>query len=51
MPSLPASVDTMIWKSPAMNAASIAALFLTIEAVIADKPDDDDGGIAGMDNF
>ena len=43
-------------RSALQNAASIAALFLTTEAVIADKPEDKpampampDGGMGGMD--
>ena len=42
-------------RSALQNAASIAALFLTTEAVIADKPEKTpaapggDGGMGGMD--
>ena len=42
-------------RSALQNAASIAALFLTTEAVIADKPEKaaapagGDGGMGGMD--
>ena len=42
-----------VTRSALQNAASIAALFLTTEAVIVDKPDEDgagDGGM-GMDDF
>jgi len=45
-----------VTRSALQNAASIAALFLTTEAVIADKPEKasampaggDDGGMGGM---
>ena len=42
-------------RSALQNAASIAALFLTTEAVVADKPEKNppapggDGGMGGMD--
>jgi len=38
-----------VTRSALQNAASIAALFLTTEAVIADKPDDAAGGMGGGD--
>jgi len=38
-----------VTRSALQNAASIAALFLTTEAVIADKPDDATGGMGGGD--
>jgi chaperonin GroEL len=45
-----------VTRSALQNAASIAALFLTTEAVIADKPEKSapamagaDGGMGGMD--
>ena len=45
-----------VTRSALQNAASIAALFLTTEAVIADKPEkhaapagDPSGGMGGMD--
>ncbi|MCW2810809.1 MAG: groL, partial [Friedmanniella sp.] len=45
-----------VTRSALQNAASIAALFLTTEAVIADKPEKtpaagggDPGGMGGMD--
>ncbi len=45
-----------VTRSALQNAASIAALFLTTEAVIADKPEKapaapagGDGGMGGMD--
>ncbi|MCW2701841.1 MAG: groEL, partial [Blastococcus sp.] len=46
-----------VTRSALQNAASIAALFLTTEAVIADKPEKNapamagggDGGMGGMD--
>jgi len=37
-----------VTRSALQNAASIAALFLTTEAVVADKPDNDGGGMGGM---
>jgi len=41
-----------VTRSALQNAASIAALFLTTEAVIVDKPDSADGGMpGGMDDF
>ncbi len=44
-----------VTRSALQNAASIAALFLTTEAVIVDKPDDSGdggmGGMGGMDDF
>src|ERR1700727_2206929 len=42
-----------VTRSALQNAASIAALFLTTEAVIVDKPDDSAGGgmAGGMDDF
>jgi chaperonin GroEL len=43
-----------VTRSALQNAASIAALFLTTEAVIADKPDDapaGGGGMGGMEDF
>ena len=43
-----------VTRSALQNAASIAALFLTTEAVIVDKPDDDGAGggmPGGMDDF
>jgi chaperonin GroEL len=43
-----------VTRSALQNAASIAALFLTTEAVIVDKPEDDGhGGMpgGGMDDF
>jgi chaperonin GroEL len=36
-----------VTRSALQNAASIAALFLTTEAVVADKPDNDGGGMPG----
>ena len=45
---------TKVTRSALQNAASIAALFLTTEAVIADKPEKDSGGGmpgGGMDDF
>ncbi len=45
---------TKVTRSALQNAASIAALFLTTEAVIADKPEKDAGGGmpgGGMDDF
>jgi chaperonin GroEL len=46
-----------VTRSALQNAASIAALFLTTEAVVADKPEEKaampggmpDGGMGGMD--
>jgi chaperonin GroEL len=42
-----------VTRSALQNAASIAALFLTIEAVIADKPEEGAGGMpgGGMDDY
>ena len=44
-----------VTRSALQNAASIAALFLTTEAVIVDKPEEDGGGMGmpggGMDDF
>jgi chaperonin GroEL len=41
-----------VTRSALQNAASIAALFLTTEAVIADKPEESGGGMpGGMDDF
>ncbi len=42
-----------VTRSALQNAASIAALFLTTEAVIVDKPEDDGGGMpgGGMDDY
>ena len=47
---------TKVTRSALQNAASIAALFLTTEAVVADKPEKaapampgGDGGMGGMD--
>ncbi|MHB8662626.1 MAG: chaperonin GroEL [Acidimicrobiales bacterium] len=37
-----------VTRSALQNAASIAALFLTTEAVIADKPEEKGGGMGGM---
>jgi chaperonin GroEL len=37
-----------VTRSALQNAASIAALFLTTEAVIADKPEEHDHGHGGM---
>jgi chaperonin GroEL len=48
---------TKVVRSALQNAASIAALFLTTEAVIADKPEKEaagaggGGGMGGMDDF
>ena len=50
---------TKVTRSALQNAASIAALFLTTEAVIADKPEkaaampggDEMGGMGGMGGF
>ena len=39
-----------VTRSALQNAASIAALFLTTEAVIADKPEEPAGGHAGHDH-
>ena len=42
-----------VTRSALQNAASIAALFLTTEAVVADKPEGDGGGMpgGGMEDF
>jgi chaperonin GroEL len=41
-----------VTRSALQNAASIAALFLTTEAVVADKPEEAGGGMpGGMDDF
>ena len=43
-----------VTRSALQNAASIAALFLTTEAVVADKPEKDSGGGmggGGMEDF
>ncbi|MFL6120448.1 chaperonin GroEL [Actinophytocola sp.] len=40
---------TKVTRSALQNAASIAALFLTTEAVVADKPEKKDGSPAGPD--
>ncbi len=37
-----------VTRSALQNAASIAALFLTTEAVVADKPEESGGGMGGM---
>ncbi len=45
---------TKVTRSALQNAASIAALFLTTEAVIVDKPEKDGGaggGMPGMDDY
>ena len=36
-----------VTRSALQNAASIAALFLTTEAVVADKPEENAGGMPG----
>ena len=38
---------TKVTRSALQNAASVAAMFLTTEAVVADKPEENKGG-AGM---
>jgi chaperonin GroEL len=38
-----------VTRSALQNAASIAALFLTTEAVVADAPEDGGGGMPDMD--
>jgi chaperonin GroEL len=52
---LPAVPDAAkVTRSALQNAASIAALFLTTEAVIADKPEDapaGGGGMGGMEDY
>jgi len=43
-----------VTRSALQNAASIAALFLTTEAVVADKPEEaghSHGGGGGMEDF
>jgi chaperonin GroEL len=42
-----------VTRSALQNAASIAALFLTTEAVIVDKPEENAGGgmPGGMDDY
>jgi len=42
-----------VTRSALQNAASIAALFLTTECVIVDKPEDKSGAImsGGMDDY
>jgi len=42
-----------VTRSALQNAASIAALFLTTEAVIVDKPEENGGGMpgGGMDDY
>src|SRR5690606_40045904 len=52
LPSVPDAAK--VTRSALQNAASIAALFLTTEAVIADKPEDSAGGGmpgGGMEDF
>ncbi len=51
LPSVPDAAK--VTRSALQNAASIAALFLTTEAVIADKPEDSSGGMpgGGMEDF
>ncbi|WP_369017083.1 chaperonin GroEL [Bacillus subtilis] len=39
---------TKVTRSALQNAASVAAMFLTTEAVVADKPEENAGGAAGM---
>jgi chaperonin GroEL len=39
---------TKVTRSALQNAASVAAMFLTTEAVVADKPEENKGGAAGM---
>ncbi|NNU94586.1 chaperonin GroEL [Geobacillus sp. NFOSA3] len=39
---------TKVTRSALQNAASVAAMFLTTEAVVADKPEENKGGNAGM---
>ena len=38
---------TKVTRSALQNAASVAAMFLTTEAVVADQPEENDGGAAG----
>jgi chaperonin GroEL len=40
-----------VTRSALQNAASIAALFLTTEAVVADKPDNASPGFSGMSDM
>ncbi|MCY7949362.1 hypothetical protein MOB82_01730 [Bacillus inaquosorum] len=40
-------IPTNVARSALQNAASVAAMFLTTEAVVADKPEENAGG-AGM---
>jgi chaperonin GroEL len=51
LPSVPDAAK--VTRSALQNAASIAALFLTTEAVIADKPEEKGGGMpgGGMEDF
>ncbi|MBB5326331.1 chaperonin GroEL [Anoxybacillus tepidamans] len=39
---------TKVTRSALQNAASVAAMFLTTEAVVADKPEENKGGAPGM---
>ncbi|TXK89702.1 chaperonin GroEL, partial [Parageobacillus sp. SY1] len=39
---------TKVTRSALQNAASVAAMFLTTEAVVADKPEENKGGNPGM---
>nr|Q8VV84.1 RecName: Full=Chaperonin GroEL; AltName: Full=60 kDa chaperonin; AltName: Full=Chaperonin-60; Short=Cpn60 [Parageobacillus thermoglucosidasius]BAB83940.1 GroEL [Parageobacillus thermoglucosidasius] len=39
---------TKVTRSALQNAASVAAMFLTTEAVVADKPEENKGGNSGM---
>ncbi|QPA31199.1 chaperonin GroEL [Thermaerobacillus caldiproteolyticus] len=39
---------TKVTRSALQNAASVASMFLTTEAVVADKPEENKGGNAGM---
>ncbi len=54
-PMLPSVPDAAkVTRSALQNAASIAALFLTTEAVVADKPEEKGGGGmpgGGMEDF
>ncbi len=45
LPSVPDAAK--VTRSALQNAASIAALFLTTEAVVADKPEEQAGGMPG----
>ena len=53
--SLTRASSTRVTRSALQNAASIAALFLTTEAVVADKPEKekagDAAGMGGMDGM